>query len=81
MMTSEARPVSPNSFAAAIEDLPVENLYTKAVEINNSVAHLERSNRTLQETQIALRTTKALMPRLGSMGTRTVLRQLGKTRW
>lgn len=60
MMTSEARPVSPNSFAAAIEDLPVENLYTKAVEINNSVAHLERSNRTLQEYSDSIKNDESL---------------------
>lgn len=48
-MSSETRPVSPNSFAQAIEDLPAETLYSKAHEINNSIAHLEQSNKLLQE--------------------------------
>jgi hypothetical protein len=48
-MSSEARPISPTQFASAIEDLPLENLYSKVFEIQNSVAHLERSNRELEE--------------------------------
>lgn len=48
-MSSEARPISPSHFAAALVDLPVENLYTKAAEIRNSIAHLEKSNRELEE--------------------------------
>ncbi len=48
-MSSEARPISPTQFAAAVEDLPVENLYTKVSEIRNSIAHLERSNKDLEE--------------------------------
>jgi len=59
-MSTETRPISPNSFATAIEDLPVENLYTKAVEINNSVAHLERSNRALQEYSDSLKNDESL---------------------
>jgi hypothetical protein len=48
-MSSEARPISPTQFAAAIEDLPVENLYAKVFEIQNSIAHLERSNKELED--------------------------------
>lgn len=48
-MSSEARPISPRSFAQAIEDLPLENIYGKAYEINNSIAHLQQSNKVLQE--------------------------------
>lgn len=48
-MSSETRPISPASFVRAIEDLPLENIYAKAYEINNSVAHLEKSNAVLQE--------------------------------
>lgn len=48
-MSSEARPISPTQFATAVTDLPVENLYAKVVEIRNSVAHLERSNKELRE--------------------------------
>lgn len=48
-MSSETRPISPRSFAQAIEDLPLENIYGKAYEINNSIAHLRQSNKVLQE--------------------------------
>lgn len=48
-MSSETRPISPHSFAQAIEDLPLENIYGKAYEINNSIAHLQQSNKVLQE--------------------------------
>ncbi len=48
-MSSEARPISPAQFAAAIEDLPLENLYAKVSEIRNSIAHLERSNKDLED--------------------------------
>ena len=47
-MSNEARPISPTRFAAALQDLPVANLYSKAFEIRNSIAHLQRSNEELQ---------------------------------
>jgi hypothetical protein len=48
-MSSQARPISPTQFASALADLQVENLYAKASEIRNSIAHLERSNEELQQ--------------------------------
>jgi hypothetical protein len=48
-MSHEARPISPTRFASALEDLPLANLYSKALEIRNSIAHLQRSNEELQE--------------------------------
>lgn len=48
-MSSDARPISQAQFATAIVDLPVENLYTKVFEIQNSIAHLERSNKELSD--------------------------------
>jgi hypothetical protein len=48
-MSHEARPISPARFASALEDLPLANLYSKALEIRNSIAHLQRSNAELQE--------------------------------
>ncbi len=48
-MSHEARPISPVSFAHALEDLPISNLYAKVFEINNSISHLESSNAQLQE--------------------------------
>ena len=48
-MNSERRAISAAQFALAIQDLPVENIYSKASEIENSISHLERSNKLLQE--------------------------------
>jgi hypothetical protein len=48
-MSAEARPISDAQFRQAIEDLPLENLYTKAAEIENSITHLRYSNKQLQE--------------------------------
>ncbi|KIW81810.1 hypothetical protein Z517_04836 [Fonsecaea pedrosoi CBS 271.37] len=48
-MSAEAQPISAERFALAIQDLPAENLYSKAQEIESSIAHLERSNKQLQE--------------------------------
>lgn len=59
-MSSETRPISPNSFAKAIEDLPLENIYSKAYEINNSVAQLEKSNKLLQEHSDSIKNDETL---------------------
>lgn len=59
-MSSEARPISPNSFAQAIEDLPVENLYSKTFEINNAIAHLEHSNKQLQDYSDSIKNDQSL---------------------
>ena len=48
-MSAETQPISPQRFASALHDLPAENLYSKAHELENSIAHLERSNKSLQE--------------------------------
>jgi hypothetical protein len=47
-MSHETHPISPARFASALEDLPLGNLYSKAFEIRNSIAHLQRSNEELQ---------------------------------
>ncbi|KAL2433291.1 hypothetical protein ABEF95_004887 [Exophiala dermatitidis] len=59
-MSSESQPISAERFALAIQDLPVENLYSKAKEISNSVSHLERSNQQLQEYIDSIRTDSTL---------------------
>ncbi|KEF55423.1 uncharacterized protein A1O9_08173 [Exophiala aquamarina CBS 119918] len=59
-MSGEARPIDAEQFALAIQDLPVENLYSKANEINNSITHLEGSNRQLQEYSDSIRTDTSL---------------------
>jgi hypothetical protein len=48
-MSAEAGPISPTRFATAIQDLPVETLYAKAVELRNSIEHLVASNEQLKE--------------------------------
>ena len=47
-MSSNSTPISAHSFATAIKDLPLANLYFKATEIRNSIAHLVSSNNQLQ---------------------------------
>jgi len=59
-MSSEAQPISASQFAEAIEDLPIENLYSKAFEINNSVAHLQQSNKLLQEYSDSIKNDTSL---------------------
>lgn len=59
-MSSESQPISAERFALAIQDLPAENLYAKAQEIANSVAHLERSNKQLQEYVDSIRSDTTL---------------------
>jgi hypothetical protein len=48
-MGSGARATSPTQFAAALQDLPVDSLYAKVVELQNSIAHLQRSNLELED--------------------------------
>ncbi|KIW99823.1 uncharacterized protein Z518_10751 [Rhinocladiella mackenziei CBS 650.93] len=59
-MSAESQPISAERFALAIQDLPVENLYSKAHEIANSIVHLERSNRQLQEYIESIRSDTTL---------------------
>lgn len=59
-MSSEARPIDASQFALAIQDLPVENLYSKANEIQNSITHLEASNQQLQEYSDSIRADTTL---------------------
>jgi hypothetical protein len=59
-MSSEARPITSAAFAAALTDLPVENLYAKAFELNNSIAHLEHSNIQLKEYSDSIKNDTSL---------------------
>ncbi len=47
-MSSEAAPISPARFAAALKDLPLSTLHLKAAELRNSIAHLDYSNEELK---------------------------------
>lgn len=59
-MSAESQPISTERFALAIQDLPAENIYSKAQEIANSIAHLERSNKQLQEYVDSIRADTSL---------------------
>ena len=59
-MSSEARPITAAAFASALTDLPVENLYAKAFELNNSIAHLEHSNTQLKEYSDSIKNDSSL---------------------
>ncbi|KAK3498200.1 hypothetical protein B0T13DRAFT_511388 [Neurospora crassa] len=45
---NESLPITPQAFAAALEDLPVSALHLKVLEIYNSIAHLKYSNEQLR---------------------------------
>ena len=47
-MSASTIPISSARFAAALPDLPLSSLHTKAAEIRNSIAHLKMSNDELQ---------------------------------
>ncbi|EXJ94134.1 hypothetical protein A1O1_02527 [Capronia coronata CBS 617.96] len=69
-MSAEAQPISAERFAFAIEDLPVENLYSKAQELSNSISHLERSNHQLQEYIDSIRSDTTLSESMRQEGDR-----------
>lgn len=48
-MSSDALPISAAQFSQALHGLPIENLYSKAIELQNSISHLLNSNIQLQE--------------------------------
>ncbi|CAF9920099.1 MAG: hypothetical protein GOMPHAMPRED_001977 [Gomphillus americanus] len=47
-MSSSSAPISAERFTLAVADLPLANVYAKAAEIRNSIAHLQNSNHQLQ---------------------------------
>lgn len=48
-MSAEATPISAARFASALTDLPISSLYAKHVELTNNIAHLESSNKQLED--------------------------------
>lgn len=44
---ADAQPIDPARFAQALEDLPVDALYSKVSELANSIAHLHSSNQQM----------------------------------
>jgi hypothetical protein len=47
-MAAVGHSITPEAFALAITDLPLENIYTKAAELQNSITHLLNSNIQMQ---------------------------------
>lgn len=48
-MSAEATPITPARFASALTDLPISSLYAKHAELTNNIAHLESSNKQLED--------------------------------
>jgi hypothetical protein len=48
-MSAEAAPITFTRFSKALEDLSPESLYAKYSELTNQLAHLESSNKQLEE--------------------------------
>ena len=48
-MSSEALPITSARFASALSDLSIESLHAKVAELRNSIAHLENSNKELEQ--------------------------------
>lgn len=46
-MSADALPITPATFARALEALPIPVIYAKVSELRNSIAHLRRSNQEL----------------------------------
>lgn len=72
-MSAGTRPISPSRFIEAIKDLPIENIYAKAHEIENSVAHLERSNAQLQEYSDSIKNDTSLEENVRAEGDKDCL--------
>ncbi|KAL5043691.1 hypothetical protein BDW71DRAFT_187597 [Aspergillus fruticulosus] len=47
-MSAETLPITPVAFAEAIKELTLPVLYAKVAELQNSIAHLRRSNQELR---------------------------------
>jgi len=54
-MSANVQPIPNSQFALAIQDLPLENIYAKAQEIENSISHLLHSNAQLRDYSDSIR--------------------------
>ncbi|KAH7414280.1 hypothetical protein DE146DRAFT_30343 [Phaeosphaeria sp. MPI-PUGE-AT-0046c] len=48
-MSSESQPITLTRFATALNDLPIDAIYSKYSELRNNIAHMESSNNQLEE--------------------------------
>ncbi|WYZ34534.1 hypothetical protein EsH8_I_000810 [Colletotrichum jinshuiense] len=56
-MSADTRPISPAHFAEALKELSLPTLHLKALEIRNSILHLQYSNAQLQPYAVGAATT------------------------
>lgn len=48
-MSADALPITSARFSKALEDLPISSLHAKVNELRNSISHLQKSNKELEE--------------------------------
>lgn len=67
-MSATSTPIPPSQFSQALQDLPLESLYAKTHELNNSIAHLQRSNAALQEYSDSIKNDGSIDARVRAEG-------------
>jgi hypothetical protein len=48
-MSANALPITPSRFSSALTDLPISSLYAKHAELTNNIAHMQSSNKQLED--------------------------------
>jgi hypothetical protein len=48
-MSANALPITPSRFSSALTDLPISSLYAKHAELTNNIAHMQNSNKQLED--------------------------------
>jgi hypothetical protein len=48
-MSHESQPITLTRFASALSDLPIDAIYSKYSELRNNIAHMESSNKQLED--------------------------------
>lgn len=48
-MSAESQPITLTRFATALQDLPIDAIYSKHAELRNNIAHMESSNKQLED--------------------------------
>lgn len=48
-MSSESQPITLTRFATALNDLPIDAIYSKYSELRNNITHMESSNKQLED--------------------------------
>ncbi|EAT85687.2 hypothetical protein SNOG_07036 [Parastagonospora nodorum SN15] len=48
-MSHESHPITLTRFASALSELPIDAIYGKYAELRNNIAHMESSNKQLED--------------------------------